>query len=251
MKDQVALIINGIEGSGTEICRQLFAKGAQIIATYSSNDNHETAKIWQAEQKRAGYNIHLQFLEINEIASICKVIKEIETAYNSIDILINNTDIIDPTDPTSADKFSIEEWQEALKMNLSGVFNVTRNVIQGMIHRNYGRVINISFLDKHKTPSERSNYTVSAGIHGFTKCLAQEVAPFGITVNTISSGYVEANLLTAGEETSKANGNSVMTTPCSKQEEVARVVCFLAEKASNLITGSNLNINIHHMQYQI
>jgi len=242
MKNKIALVTGGMGGIGTAICQHLAANGAKVIATYNRNGDHESAKLWQNEQRNLNYDIDIRFVDVANFESCSKMIKEVETLYNSIDILVNNAGI---TRDVPLYKMNLEQWHAVLETNLDSMFNVTRNVINGMIERSFGRIINISSINGQKGQYGQANYAASkAGIHGFTKSLAQEVARKGITVNTVSPGYIETNMVMVVPENIREKIiNQIPVGRLGKPEEVARAVTFLAAVESSFITGTNLTIN--------
>lgn len=242
MKDKIALVTGGMGGIGTAICQQLAEGGAKVFASYNRGGDHEAAKLWQAEQKAQGYDFAINFVDVTNYDSCVQLVKDIEAQCEGIDILVNNAGI---ARDMQLCKMELESWQEVIQTNLNSIFNVTRNVINGMIDRHYGRIINISSINAQKGQFGQANYAAAkAGIHGFTKSLAQEVARKGITVNTVSPGYIATQMVMAVPE--DVREKIIAQIPIGrfgKPEEVARSVCFLAAEASGFITGSNLSIN--------
>lgn len=242
MNDKIALVTGGTGGIGTAICRHLARKGTHVIATYNRGGDHLAAKTWQAEQRKEGFDIAIKYVDVKNFESCAQLITQIENEYSAVDILINNAGI---TRDVPLHKMALEEWNSVLQTNLDSIFNVTRHVINGMIKRYYGRIINISSINGQKGQYGQANYAASkAGIHGFTKSLAQEVARKGITVNTISPGYIETNMVMSVPE--KIREKIIEQIPIGRlgrPEEVARAVAFLADTASGFITGTNLTIN--------
>lgn len=242
MKNKTALVTGGLGGIGTAICQQLASENIQVIATYNRNGDHESAQNWQQEQVKLGYDIDIKFVNVSDFNSCRALIQEVEDHYHGIDILVNNAGI---TRDVPLYKMNVEEWQAVLTTNLDSIFNVTRNVINGMIQRVYGRIINISSINGQKGQYGQVNYAASkAGVHGFTKSLSQEVARKGITVNTISPGYIETNMVMVVPDNIREKIiNQIPVGRLGKPEEIARAVSFLAAEASSFITGTNLTIN--------
>lgn len=242
MKDKNALITGGMGGIGTAICRELSSRGARVIATYNRSGDHEAAKLWQEEQQELGYPIEISYVDVKDFQSCKKMIHEVESSHGGIDILVNNAGI---TRDIPLYKMSLEQWREVLKINLDSMFNVTRQVINGMIERRYGRIINISSINGQRGQFGQTNYAASkSGIHGFTKSLAQEVARKGITVNTVSPGYIETPMVMAvSDEMMQKIVAQIPVGRLGKPEEVAMSVAFLSAEEASFITGSNLTIN--------
>ena len=242
MKSKIALVTGGMGGIGTAICQHLVTEGAHVIATYNRSGNHEEALCWQKSQSDLGFNIDVCYVDVSNFTSCQKMVEETEARMGRIDILVNNAGI---TRDVQFYKMNIDQWQEVLRTNLDSLYNVTRNIIGGMIGRNYGRIINISSINGQKGQFGQTNYASSkAGVHGFTKSLAQEVARKGITVNTISPGYIETNMvMTVSQEVREKIISQIPVGRLGKPEEIARAVTFLASESNGFITGSNLVIN--------
>ncbi len=193
MKNKVALVTGGTGGLGTAICQHLARQGAKVAAGYYHGGQHEKARAWQETQKQAGYDIAIVFGDVSQFDACQTLIETVEQQLGPIDILVNNAGI---TRDTQLKNMSSQQWQEVMHTNMDSVFNVTRHVINGMITRGYGRIINISSINGQKGQFGQTNYSAAkAGIHGFTKALAQEVARKGITVNTISPGYMATEMV--------------------------------------------------------
>lgn len=242
MKGQIALVTGGMGGIGTAICQQLSKTGAHVIATYNRNGDHESANKWQQEQRLLGHDVGIHYVDVSNFDSCKEMTGSIVSKYGAIDILVNNAGI---TRDVPLYKMDLDQWQTVLKTNLDSIFNVTRNIINHMIERNYGRIINISSINGQKGQYGQSNYSAAkAGIHGFTKSLAQEVARKGITVNTISPGYIETKMVLAvPDEIREKIIAQIPVGRLGKPDEIARAICFLATQESGFITGTNLVIN--------
>lgn len=241
MEKMTAVVTGGTGGIGTAICQRLSAD-YQVITCYFKDGNHEEAKRWQAEQRAAGYEIDIVYANIAHFADCEKLAALILEKYNHIDVLINNAGI---TVDTSLKKMSAQQWQQVIDANLTSVFNVTRNVLPAMLDKGYGRIITISSINGRKGQFGQCNYAASkAALFGFTKSLAQEVASKGITVNTISPGYIETPMLAAMKE--DVLQSIIANIPVGRlgtPKEVAEAVTFLASPSSGFITGANLDIN--------
>lgn len=242
MKNKIALVTGGMGGIGTAICQRLVKDKVSVIASYNKQGNHDVAEQWKTNQIKQGYPIEIQFVDVTNYQSCEQMIKKIESDVGGIDILVNNAGI---TCDVLLHKMDLEQWNVVLKTNLDSIFNVTRHVINYMIERRFGRIINISSINGQKGQFGQVNYSASkAGIHGFTKSLAQEVARKGITVNTISPGYIETEMVMAVPEKNLTKIISeIPVGRLGKPEEVAEAVVFLAAETSGFITGSNLSIN--------
>ena len=242
MKNNIALVTGGMGGIGTAICQHLMDQGIQVVASYNRGGDHEAAKWWREEQLKNNYDIKIRYVDVADFDSCVQMAKDIEMEFGSIDVLVNNAGI---TRDVQLYKMDQEQWHAVLRTNLDSIFNVTRQVINGMILRGYGRIINISSINGQKGQFGQTNYSAAkAGIHGFTKALAQEVAHKGVTVNTISPGYIATPMVMAvAEEVRNKIIAQIPVGRLGKPEEVARAVAFLAAETSGFITGSNLTIN--------
>jgi acetoacetyl-CoA reductase len=241
-KKRIALVTGGTGGIGTYICRELADKGYQVIAGYYSNGSKEKAVDWQKEQAKDGYDMAIAFADIRDYESCETCISGIEKEMGSIDVLVNNAGI---TRDTTFRKMSPLQWHDVIEANLSSMFNVTRLVINGMLEQNFGRIINISSVNGQKGQFGQANYSAAkAGIHGFTKALAQEVARKGVTVNTISPGYIATSMIMdVPEDVRDEILKGIPVGRFGTPEDIARVVSFLAADESGFITGSNIAAN--------
>jgi len=242
MHDRTAFVTGGTGGIGTTICRHLASAGVRVVAGYHSGGNHEKAKAWQKEQREAGYDIGIAFGNVREFES-CKASAEAVAAQvGPLDILVNNAGV---TRDAMFHKMQHEHWHDVITANLNSLYHITRLVINEMIERKYGRIINISSVNAQKGQLGQTNYSAAkAGMHGFTKALALEVARHGITVNTVSPGYIATKMVMAVPE--KVRADIISNIPVGRlgtPDEVARVVTFLAADEAGYITGSNIAVN--------
>jgi acetoacetyl-CoA reductase len=242
MEGKIALVTGGTGGIGTAICQHLSKQGATVIASYKRNGDHKSAQDWQNEQKKLGLKIDVLYADVCNFDSCAELATNIKDKYGRIDILVNNAGI---TRDVQLYKMALDQWNEVLKTNLDSIFNVTRQIITMMIEQRYGRIINISSINAQKGQFGQANYAAAkAGIHGFTKSLSQEVARKGITVNTISPGYIATNMLVGlSDDIKEKIIAQIPVGRLGKPEEVAQAVAFLAADTSSFITGSNLVIN--------
>lgn len=239
---RIALVTGGMGGIGTEICRFLSTQNIKVVAGYNRNGDDSAANAWQSQQQQEDYHFDIVQGDVADFSSCAKMIDEVETKIGPIDILVNNAGI---TRDATLRKMTPEQWQEVLRVNLDSVFNVTRQVINGMIERGYGRIINISSINGQKGQFGQTNYSAAkAGMHGFTMALAQEVASKGITVNTISPGYVATNMVKKmPQEILSKIIAQIPVGRLAEPQEIARLVAFLAAPESGFITGANFAIN--------
>lgn len=235
----IALVTGGTGGLGTAICKRLSNDGFHVVTSYNNVDKAEK---WQQTMKAEGFEIDMYHVDVSDYASVEKMVAEVEQKLGPIDILVNNAGI---TRDGQFRKMTVENWDAVLKTNLYSVFNCTRNVINQMCDRNYGRIINISSVNGQRGQFGQANYSAAkAGMHGFTKTLAMEVARKGITVNTISPGYIATDMVMAVPE--EIRNKIVAEIPIGRMggtEEIAHLVSFLASKEASFITGANYAIN--------
>lgn len=236
---KVTLITGGTGGLGTAMCKALTLEGYRVVANYFKPE--ELPK-W--EKTLAVDNLKLDSVQgdVSSFESCEKMIKEVEEKIGAIDILVNNAGI---TRDTFFHKMSPEKWLAVINTNLNSIFNVTRNVIEGMRERGFGRIINISSVNGQRGQAGQTNYSAAkAGIHGFTKSLAMEMAHKGVTVNTISPGYIGTDMVMAiREDIREQLISEVPIKRLGMPEEIANMVVYLASEKASYITGANHNIN--------
>ncbi|TNF66552.1 MAG: acetoacetyl-CoA reductase [Gammaproteobacteria bacterium] len=240
MKGKVAVVTGGTRGIGKAICDELLKRGATVIAGYTNQAN---ADKWLNEKKSQGHTtVDTMKGNVADYNEMTAALNSIIAKYGHIDILVNNAGI---TRDTTFKKMTAQDWSEVLQTNLGSMFNVTRHVINHMIENNYGRIVNLSSVNAQKGQFGQTNYAATkAGIHGFTKALAQEVAAKGVTVNTVSPGYIATEMLQAMPE--KVLSQIISQVPVGrlgKPEEIADLVAFLAEDKAAFITGADISIN--------
>ncbi|WP_420550565.1 acetoacetyl-CoA reductase [Litorivicinus lipolyticus] len=242
MGSKVALVTGGTGGIGTSLCRELAQQGFTVVAGYNSGGKHEKAQAWQAAQVKDGFNIDVAYGDVSDPDSSEACVNGILERYGSIDVLVNNAGI---TRDSTFRKMTLDQWDEVMNANLRSVFNMTRLCIQPMMDSKWGRVINISSVNGQKGQFGQTNYAAAkAGMHGFTKSLAQEVASKGVTVNTVSPGYVLTAMVAAiGDEVLQKIASTIPVGRLGQPEEIANAVAFLASERAGFITGSNLAIN--------
>jgi acetoacetyl-CoA reductase len=239
LEGRTALVTGGTGGIGTAICSRLARSGARVVATYRDKAK---ADRWQAERRAEGLAVEVVEVDVTSFDSCRAMVERVERELGPIDILVNNAGI---TRDTTFRKMSKEQWDGVITSNLDSLFNVTRNVVAGMLERGFGRIINISSINGSKGQFGQVNYSAAkAGIHGFTMALAQEVARKGVTVNTVSPGYIATEMVLSVPE--EIRNKIIADIPIGRMgtpEEVAYAVEFLAAPEAGLCTGSNLSCN--------
>ncbi len=239
---RVVLVTGGVGGIGTAICKRLAGDGHFVIANYAIPGSEEK---WNTAMAAAGLNgssSALAFGDVTDFEAMGRMVREIESAHGPVGILVNCAGI---TRDSTFRKMTPEQWRAVMSTNLDSVFNVTRHVIDGMVGRGWGRIINISSVNAVRGQFGQTNYaSAKAGILGFTKSLAQEVVKKGVTVNAISPGYVQTDMVMAiREDVRQKIVSEIPAGRLAMPEEVADAVAFLASENSAYITGTNLSVN--------
>jgi acetoacetyl-CoA reductase len=236
---RTVLITGATGGLGTAMCKELYKDGYRVVGNYHTK---EKAEKWMATMKQEGFDIKLFYGDVSDFESAGEMIRNIENEVGTIDTLVNNAGI---TRDGRLAKMKREDWYDVINTNLNSIFNCTRQVVDGMIERNFGRIINISSVNGQRGQFGQTNYSAAkAGMHGFTKSLAMEVAKYGITVNTISPGYIGTDMVMAVPE--KVLTQIIAQVPMGRlggTHEVAHLVSFLASEETSFITGANYSIN--------
>jgi acetoacetyl-CoA reductase len=239
---RVALVTGGTGGIGTAICQRLAQMGHKVATNYR---DEARAKAWQEQQKALGFDFFIAKGDVSTPEDAEAMVRAVEHGLGPIDILINNAGI---TRDTTFHKMTALQWQEVINTNLNSCFNVTRHVIDGMRNRKWGRILQISSINGQKGQYGQANYAAAkAGMHGFTISLAQENAKFGVTVNTVSPGYVATEMVMAVPADVRAKIESLIPTGrLGKPEEIAYAVSFFMSDEAAWVTGANLSINGGH-----
>ncbi|HWI48704.1 MAG TPA: 3-oxoacyl-[acyl-carrier-protein] reductase [Rummeliibacillus sp.] len=238
LTNQVAIVTGASRGIGAEIAKVLAQKGATVVATYSSSEK-EMQKVVHEIEEKGGHAIALK-ANVSEEDDSQRLIEEVLKQFSKVDILINNAGI---TKDRSFRKMSKDEWDQVINVNLNGIFHTTSAVINHMIDRKYGRIINISSIIGQAGGFGQTNYAASkAGILGFTKSLALETAKNGITVNAVCPGFIETEMVAAMPENVKQN--IVAKVPMQRLGttcEIAEAVLYLIQ--ASFVTGQEINVN--------
>ncbi len=239
MGQRVALVTGGTGGIGEAVCQRFVKDGYKVVAAYN---NKEKAEAWQVAQKEAGLDIDIVHCPVTDFDACGVAIKWVEDNVGAIDILVNNAGI---TKDGMFKKMSIERWDAVIDTNFNSVFNMTRQIFVGMVDRGFGRIINVSSVNGQRGQMGQVNYCAAkAAMHGFTKALARETARKGVTVNTISPGYVATPMVMAiAEDARKSIEASIPLGRLCQPEEIAHGVSFLASDLAAYTTGSDLSMN--------
>ena len=241
MSKRIALVTGGIGGIGTSICQQLAKDGHTVVANYITPEA-EKAQAWLTAQRAAGHDMHIAEGDVSNFESCSAMAAKIQAEVGVVEILVNNAGI---TKDGTFKKMPLENWVAVININLNSVFNVSKQFLDGMLEKGWGRIINISSINGQKGQFGQTNYSAAkAGMHGFTKALAQETAAKGITVNTISPGYIGTEMVMAvQEDIRKQIIAGIPVGRLGKPEEIAKLISYLVSEDAAFITGANIAIN--------
>ncbi len=232
---RIAVVTGGTRGIGRAISVSLKEAGYKVVASYERN-------VESARDLEKQFNIPTYQFSVSDYEQCAKVTQDITHTFGPIDILVNNAGI---TRDGMFHKMALENWLDVINTNLNSCFNMCRSVINNMRERKFGRIINIASVNAQKGQMGQSNYSAAkAGVIGFTKALAQEVANKGITVNAVAPGYIDTDMVRSVPE--EVLANIISTIPVGRlgtPEEVAKAILFLASKEAGFITGSTISLN--------
>jgi acetoacetyl-CoA reductase len=234
-------LVTGGGGLGRAIALALHEAGHDVIVTYHASE--AATRAWADEEAAQGRRFDIYQVDVGDYASCQALMARLERDGRQIDILINNAGI---TRDARLRKMSFENWSEVMHSNLDSMFNMTQPLCGGMADRGWGRIVNISSVNGSKGAFGQTNYAASkAGIHGFTKSLALELASRGVTVNTVSPGYLDTRMVQAvPEEVLKEKIlPQIPVGRLGQPEEVAALVAFICSDAAGFMTGSNVAMN--------
>jgi acetoacetyl-CoA reductase len=241
MNARTAVVTGGTGAIGTEICRQL-AQGGWRVAAIGHPLDAPRLPDWQQALRDAGLSVHAELADLADADAAAAALTRIEAALGAVDVLVNAAGI---TRDARFSRMSLAQWREVMASNLDSVFHCTRPLFAGMCERGFGRIINISSVNGQKGQFGQANYSAAkAGMHGFTMALAQEGAARGVTVNTISPGYIATPMTAAIKpEALEKICAQIPAGRMGSPADIARVVVFLAHADSAYITGANLPVN--------
>lgn len=241
LKNRVALVTGGSGAIGSYICAYLFRAGARVAGSCAAPDT-PSAKALQATCRKEGVDVELVSFDVSDPEACANAVSKIEAEIGPIDILVNCAGI---TRDAPLRKMRVDQWRDVMRVDLDSVFNTSRPVIEGMVTRGWGRIVNISSINGQKGQFGQTNYSAAkAGVHGFTMALAQEVARKGVTVNTVSPGYIDSPMIRAVPENIRAK--ILETIPAGRfgdPREIAAAVTFLCSEQAAFVNGANLPVN--------
>ncbi len=240
-QQRIALVTGGMGGLGEAICMKLARMGIKVVVTYSPGNTKHAQ--WLEEMRHRDYHFHAYPCDVSDYEDCQKIEAQVSEEVGPIDILINNAGI---TRDMTFKKMGKPDWDAVMGTNLDSVFNMTKPVVDAMVERGWGRVINVSSVNGQKGAFGQTNYSAAkAGMHGFTKALALEVARKGVTVNTISPGYIGTKMVMAIPK-EVLDTKIIPQIPIGRlghPEEVAGLCAYLASDEAAFITGANISIN--------
>ena len=238
---RVALITGGMGGLGEAICIKMAALGYKVVTTYSPGN--AKAADWLKNMNNMGYGFMAYPCDVTDFDSAKACVEAVTQEVGPVDVLVNNAGI---TRDMTFKKMTKADWDAVMATNLDSAFNMTKQVMDGMVERKWGRVVNVSSVNGQKGAFGQTNYSAAkAGMHGFTKALALEVAKQGVTVNTISPGYIGTKMVTAipQEILDSKILPQIPVNRLGKPEEIAGLVAYLASDEAAFVTGANISIN--------
>ena len=239
MSQKIAYVTGGMGGIGTSICQRLHRDGFKVIAGCGPSRDHGK---WIAEQKALGYTFHVSVGNVAEWDSTVEAFKHAKETHGPIDVLVNNAGI---TRDRMFLKMTRDDWDAVIGTNLTSMFNVTKQVVADMVEKGSGRIIQISSVNGAKGQAGQTNYSAAkAGMHGFSMALALEMANKGVTVNTVSPGYIGTDMVNAIKP--EVLEKIIATIPVKRlgtPDEIASIVAWLAGPESGFTTGAEFAVN--------
>ena len=239
---RVAVVTGGIGGLGTAMCKALTEQGRRVVAVDYNGLKPEAVDKWKADRTAEGFEIPVYLADVTNFESCAEVCKKIEAEVGPIEILVNNAGI---TRDSMFHKMTPDQWDAVIKTNLYSVFNMTKQVYEGMTGRGWGRIVNISSVNGLRGQAGQTNYSATkAAIYGFNKALAQDCVKKGVTVNSISPGYNGTEMVRAIREDVLAKVIAgIPAGRLGEPSEIARTVAFLSAEDAGFITGEDITVN--------
>jgi len=239
MSQKVAYVTGGMGGIGTAICQRLHKEGFKVIAGCGPTRDHVK---WIGEQAALGFTFHASAGNVGDWDSTVAAFTKTKAEHGAIDVLVNNAGI---TKDRMFLKMTREDWDAVIGTNLNSMFNVTKQVVPDMVEKGWGRIVNISSVNGEKGQAGQTNYSAAkAGMHGFTMALAQEMATKGVTVNTVSPGYIGTDMVKSIREDVLAK--IVATIPVKRlgePSEIASIIAWLVSEEGGYSTGADFSVN--------
>lgn len=239
MSAKLAYVTGGMGGIGTAICQRLSKEGMTVVAGCGPSRDF---KQWLDEQAALGYKFYASVGNVSDWNSTEAAFKKVVDEHGPVDVLVNNAGI---TRDGVFRKMTADDWRAVMDTNLNSLFNVTKQVIDNMVDRGFGRIINISSVNGQKGQFGQANYaTAKAGIHGFTMSVALEVASKGVTVNTVSPGYIGTDMVRAiRPDVLEKIVSTIPVKRLGRPEEIASIVAWIASEDAGFSTGADFSLN--------
>jgi acetoacetyl-CoA reductase len=240
MTKKIAYVTGGMGGIGTPICMRLARDGYTVVAGCGPNSTRKDR--WLADMRSHGFDVHASEGNVSDWDSTKLAFDKVKAEIGPVSVLVNNAGI---TRDGQFRKMSKDDWDAVINTNLNSLFNVTKQVIDGMVESGWGRIINISSVNGQKGQFGQTNYsTAKAGLHGFTMALAQEVATKGVTVNTVSPGYIGTDMVRSiRPEVLEKIVSGIPVKRLGEPEEIASIVAWIASDEGGYATGSDFSLN--------
>jgi acetoacetyl-CoA reductase len=239
MSKKVAYVTGGMGGIGTAICQRLHKDGFMVIAGCGPTRDYNK---WLAEQKALGFDFQASVGNVGDWQSTVEAFAKAKAEFGSIDVLVNNAGI---TRDRMFVKMTPEDWSAVIETNLNSMFNVTKQVVGDMVEKGWGRIVNISSVNGAKGQAGQTNYSAAkAGMHGFTMALAQELATKGVTVNTVSPGYIGTEMVRAiRQEVLDKIVGTIPVKRLGEPSEIASIISWLSSEEGGYSTGADFPVN--------
>lgn len=239
MGQKVAYVTGGMGGIGTAICQRLHKDGFKVIAGCGPSRDYRK---WLDEQAQLGYTFFASVGNVGDWESTVEAFNQTKAEHGSIDVLVNNAGI---TRDRMFVKMTPDDWKSVIETNLNSMFNVTKQVVADMVEKGWGRIINISSVNGAKGQAGQTNYSAAkAGMHGFTMALAQEMAAKGVTVNTVSPGYIGTDMVKAiRPDVLEKIVSGVPVKRLGEPAEIASIISWLASEEGSYSTGADFAVN--------
>lgn len=243
MTNRIAVVTGSTGGLGTAMCKAMASQGRKVIGTHLPGDEFiAEAQQWQAHLREEGVDIAIYPLDVTDFENCQTFVQTVEKEQGPIDILVNNAGI---TNDAPLKKMQPEQWNQVINVNLNSMFNMCRQVFEGMCERGFGRIVNVSSLNGEKGQFGQSNYAATkAGIYGFTKSIALEGARKGVTANSVSPGYIDTPMVRkVPEQVLNSIVEGIPVGRLGQPEDIARAVAFLTADDAGFVTGTNMSVN--------